>query len=88
VCASITTPSVFTSPEHMPDWLGAIAEWNPLSATLNATRELFGNPGSGGGSWVAEHADLMAVAWPLAIVAVFFPCPSGPTERSETERSR
>ena len=65
--------SVFTSPEHMPDWLGAIAEWNPLSATLNATRELFGNPGSGGGSWVAEHADLMALAWPLAIVAVFFP---------------
>jgi ABC-2 type transport system permease protein len=65
--------SVFTSPEHMPNWLGTIAEWNPLSATLNATRELFGNPGSGGGSWVAEHAELMAVAWPLAIVAVFFP---------------
>jgi ABC-2 type transport system permease protein len=65
--------SVFTSPEHMPDWLGTIAEWNPLSATLEATRELFGNPGVSGGSWVAEHAELMALVWPLAIVAVFFP---------------
>jgi ABC-2 type transport system permease protein len=65
--------SVFTSPEHMPDWLGTIAEWNPLSATLNATRDLFGNPGADGGSWVAEHAELMALVWPLVIVAVFFP---------------
>jgi hypothetical protein len=32
----------------MPGWLGAISEWNPLSATVAATRELFGNPGWGG----------------------------------------
>jgi ABC-2 type transport system permease protein len=65
--------STFTSTEHMPDWLGTIADWNPLSATLNATRELFGNPGFGGDSWVAQHGELMAVVWPLVIVAVFFP---------------
>jgi ABC-2 type transport system permease protein len=65
--------SVFNSTEHMPDWLGTIADWNPLSATLNATRELFGNPGSGGDSWITEHGELMAVVWPLVIVAVFFP---------------
>jgi ABC-2 type transport system permease protein len=65
--------SIFTSPDHMPDWLGAIAVWNPLSATLEATRDLFGNPGTGGNSWAAEHAQLLAVAWPLAIIAVFFP---------------
>ena len=29
----------------MPGWLGAVAEWNPVSATASATRELFGNPG-------------------------------------------
>ena len=40
----------------MPGWLGTIAEWNPLSATVAATRELFGNPGWGGDSWVAQHA--------------------------------
>ncbi|MDT0270416.1 ABC transporter permease [Streptomyces sp. DSM 44915] len=64
---------IFVAPELMPGWLGTIAEWNPLSATVAASRELFGNPGLGGDSWVAEHALLLAVAWPLAIIAVFAP---------------
>jgi hypothetical protein len=34
---------------------------------------LFGNPGFGGDSWIAQHGELMAVVWPLLIVAVFFP---------------
>ena len=54
-------------------WLGAISEWNPLSATVAATRELFGNPGWGGETWAARNALLMAVLWPLVIFAVFFP---------------
>jgi hypothetical protein len=57
----------------MPRWLGTLAEWNPLSATVAATRELFGNPGWGGGSWAAQHAPAMAVGWPLLLVAVFLP---------------
>jgi ABC-2 type transport system permease protein len=57
----------------MPGWLGVVADWNPLSATAAATRELFGNPGWGGDSWVAEHALAMAVAWPLVLLAVFVP---------------
>ena len=66
--------SAFVAPELMPGWLGTIAEWNPLSATIGAGRELFGNPGvSAGGSWPAEHAMLLAVVWPLVIVAIFVP---------------
>ncbi len=65
--------NTFVSPETMPGWLGAISEWNPLSATVAATRELFGNPGWGSESWISQHALLMAVAWPLLILAVFFP---------------
>jgi ABC-type multidrug transport system permease subunit len=57
----------------MPGWLGVVAEWNPLSATVTATRELFGNPGLGGVSWADQHAMLLAVLWPLCILAVFFP---------------
>jgi ABC-2 type transport system permease protein len=57
----------------MPGWLGAVAEWNPLSATITATRELFGNPGPVGVSWADQHALLLAVVWPLAILAVFVP---------------
>ncbi|WP_274561120.1 ABC transporter permease [Streptomyces spiramyceticus] len=60
-------------PQSMPDWLGAIVEWNPMSATATAVRDLFGNPGAAGGSWAADHAELLAVVWPVALVAVFFP---------------
>jgi ABC-type multidrug transport system permease subunit len=65
--------SAFTPPSLMPEWLGAIAMWNPVSSTANATRELFGNPIAGGGSWIEENAMLMAVIWPLLITAVFLP---------------
>lgn len=65
--------NTFVAPETMPGWLGAISEWNPLSATVAATRELFGNPGWGGETWAARNALLMAVLWPMAIFAVFFP---------------
>jgi ABC-2 type transport system permease protein len=63
----------FVSPEQMPGWMGALAAWNPLSATVAACRELFGNPGMGGDSWPAQHAIPLAVLWPVVIVAVFLP---------------
>ena len=65
--------NMFVSPATMPGWLGAIAELNPLSATVSATRELFGNPGWGGDSWLAQHALPMAVGWPLLLIAIFLP---------------
>jgi ABC-2 type transport system permease protein len=65
--------SVFVPPSSMPDWLGTVAAWNPISSTAAATRELFGNPVAGDGSWIQEHALLMAVVWPLVVTAVFLP---------------
>ncbi len=65
--------NALASPASMPPWLGAVVEWNPLSATATAVRDLFGNPGAGGDSWAAAHAGLLAVAWPVALIAVFFP---------------
>ncbi|MEU0980032.1 ABC transporter permease [Streptomyces griseus] len=65
--------STFVAPSLMPGWLGTIAAWNPISSTATATRELFGNPVAGGGTWVEEHAVLMAVVWPLAITLVCLP---------------
>jgi ABC-2 type transport system permease protein len=65
--------SVFTPPHLMPDWLGAIAMWNPVSSTANAVRELFGNPVAGGDTWIEHNALFMAVVWPLIITAVFLP---------------
>lgn len=60
--------SVFVPPSSMPGWLGTIAEWNPISATAAAARQLFGNPG-----WEQGAVLWPAVVWPLVLIAVFFP---------------
>ncbi|WP_434098938.1 ABC transporter permease [Streptomyces xantholiticus] len=65
--------SVFVPPSTMPDWLGTIAAWNPISSTAAAARELFGNPVASDGSWIQEHSLLMAVVWPIVVTAVFAP---------------
>jgi ABC-2 type transport system permease protein len=65
--------SAFIAPELMPDWLGTAAEWNPISSTITATRDLFGNPGVDGSGWIADHAVLMAVVWPVAITVLTLP---------------
>lgn len=65
--------SAFVAPDLMPGWLGTIAEWNPLSATVTAARDLFGNPGVEGTGWIVDHAVLMAVVWPLLITALTLP---------------
>jgi ABC transporter DrrB family efflux protein len=65
--------NVFVAPELMPSWLGTVAEWNPLSATVSAARELFGNPGVAGDAWVSQNAMLMAIVWPVVLTAIFVP---------------
>lgn len=65
--------NAFIDPSLMPGWLGTVAEWNPLSATITATRDLFGNPGEGTGGFVTENALALAVAWPLLITAIVMP---------------
>ncbi|MDT9689598.1 ABC transporter permease [Streptomyces sp. P9(2023)] len=59
--------NAFASPTTMPGWLGTVVEWNPMSATATAVRDLFGNPGGEPGHVLA------AVIWPLVLLAVFFP---------------
>ncbi|WP_030235991.1 MULTISPECIES: ABC transporter permease [unclassified Streptomyces] len=54
-------------PDSMPGWLGTVVEWNPMSHTATAVRDLFGTPGAESGHVGA------AIAWPLALLAVFFP---------------
>jgi ABC-2 type transport system permease protein len=64
----------FVSPELMPSWLGAIAEWNPLSATISATRELFGNPGGVvADGFTTRNALPLAIAWPIVLTLIFLP---------------
>jgi ABC-type multidrug transport system permease subunit len=65
--------NAFAAPDTMPGWLGALTLWNPLSSTIAATRELFGNPGWGGETWIAQHGILMAIVWSVLLIAIFFP---------------
>ncbi|MFF1440779.1 ABC transporter permease [Streptomyces sp. NPDC058295] len=59
--------NALAAPAAMPGWLGIAVEWNPMSRTATAVRDLFGGSG-------ADPAHLwVAVAWPLALLAVFFP---------------
>ncbi|NED98818.1 ABC transporter permease [Phytoactinopolyspora halotolerans] len=65
--------NAFTSPDTMPGWMGRLAEWNPMSATAGAVRDLFENPNWSAGSWVSDNAVMMAIGWPLALLAIFVP---------------
>ncbi|MFI1394039.1 ABC transporter permease [Streptomyces sp. NPDC020681] len=69
--------NAFAAPTSMPDWLGAAVEWNPISATATSVRELSGISGVADGSWAADHAQLMAVVWPVVLVGIFFPLAVG-----------
>jgi len=59
--------------ETMPDWLGAISAWNPVSATATAARELLGNPSGLSGGLLDDHAILLAISWPVVLTAIFLP---------------
>ncbi|GGK73045.1 ABC transporter permease [Streptomyces flaveus] len=65
--------SIFVAPQLMPDWLGFVAAWNPISSTAAATRELFGTPVGSGDSWVEQNALLMSGVWPVILTAIFLP---------------
>ncbi|MFG1604253.1 ABC transporter permease [Actinoplanes sp. NPDC049265] len=65
--------TAIVSAETMPGWLGAVASWNPLSATASATRGLFGNPTGITDGPLADGAVWLAVGWPLLLIAVFLP---------------
>jgi ABC-type multidrug transport system permease subunit len=65
--------TAIVSAETMPGWLGAIAAWNPLSATASAARQLFGNPTGITEGPLVDGAVWLAVGWPLLLTAVFLP---------------
>ena len=63
--------NALAAPGSMPGWLGTVVEWNPMSHTSTAVRNLLGVPGTESGhTWAA-------VLWPLALLAVFFPLAVG-----------
>ncbi len=65
--------NAFVSTESMPAWLGAISQWNPLSATRRrGARAVRQSDGDHRGH-PATHAVPLAALIPLAITLVFLP---------------
>jgi ABC-2 type transport system permease protein len=67
--------NTFVPSTNLPPVLKAISDWNPVSATVAATRQLFGNPGAvhAHPSWPLAHPIIASLAWAVLIVAVFLP---------------
>lgn len=58
----------------LPEWLRAIAVWNPLSSVVGAARELWGNPAALASDAFPVRQPLLASAiWLVAIMAVVAP---------------
>jgi ABC-2 type transport system permease protein len=64
--------NAFVDSSQMTPWLRHIAEWNPFSATVQACRELFGNPGVvQSDAWPMQHPVWASVIWSVLIVVLF-----------------
>ncbi|MBX9396884.1 ABC transporter permease [Streptomyces sp. TRM72054] len=64
--------NAFVDSSRMTPWLRHIAEWNPFSATVQACRELFGNPGvSNSGAWPMEHPVWASLIYSALIILIF-----------------
>ncbi|GAB2867276.1 ABC transporter permease [Streptomyces deserti] len=64
--------NAFVDSERMTPWLRHIAEWNPFSATVQASRELFGNPGvSPSDAWPMQHPVWASLIYSVLIIVIF-----------------
>ncbi|WP_405723938.1 ABC transporter permease [Streptomyces sp. NBC_01537] len=64
--------NAFVDSSQMTPWLRHLADWNPFSATVQACRELFGNPGvSSSGAWPMQHPVWASLIWSVLIIVVF-----------------
>lgn len=68
--------NTFVPSENLPTVLRVFAEWNPVSAVTQATRELFGNipPGTPEPTvWPLQNPVLYTLIWVVVIIAIFAP---------------
>ena len=67
--------NAFVPTQHMPGWLQVVANWNPVSAVVAATRNLWGNPNPSATvhAWPMQHPVEAALIWSVVILAVAAP---------------
>ncbi|HEV7187316.1 MAG TPA: ABC transporter permease [Blastococcus sp.] len=65
--------NTFVPLETFPPVLKTFAEWNPVSAVVQAARNLFGNSFGAPDVWSLQNPVLYSAIWGVAILAVFVP---------------
>jgi ABC transporter DrrB family efflux protein len=68
--------NTFVPTNNFPTVLKAIADWNPVSAVVQAVRQLFGNTApilEASGAWPLQHAVLYTLIWIVVLLGVFIP---------------
>jgi ABC transporter DrrB family efflux protein len=76
--------NTFVPQQGFPTVLRVIADWNPVSAVAQASRDLFGNDSLAQGElpWSLEHPVAYTLIWSVALVAVFLPLSTRQYKRS------
>jgi ABC-2 type transport system permease protein len=70
--------NAFVPTSSLPGWLQPIAEWNPISSTVLALRQLFGNPSGYAPGKIPDvlpmqHPAWVSLGWSVLILALFVP---------------
>jgi ABC transporter DrrB family efflux protein len=73
--------------QHMPGWLQAITNWNPVSAVTAGARQLWGNPNPSSTiqAWPMQHPVEAGLLWSVLILVVAAPLASHFFARRTTE---
>jgi ABC-2 type transport system permease protein len=79
--------NAFVPTQHMPGWLQAVADWNPVSAVVAGARDLWGNPNPSAmvQAWPMQHPVEAALIWSVAILAVAAPLAARIFKKRTTE---
>jgi ABC-2 type transport system permease protein len=68
--------NTFVPTNNFPSVLKAIADWNPVSAVVQAARQLFGNTAPAletSDAWSMQHPVPYVLLWVVVLLAVFVP---------------
>jgi ABC-2 type transport system permease protein len=68
--------NAFVPADTLPGFLKPVAEWNPVSAIVAATRDLFGNTGgtvTADAAFPMQHPVAVSVFWIVLLLVVFVP---------------
>jgi ABC-type polysaccharide/polyol phosphate export permease len=68
--------NTFVSTSTLPGPLKVVAEWNPVSALVQAVRELFGNVSpqmAASDAWPLQHPVVATLGWTVLLLLVFVP---------------